>query len=65
MLLDRPLPPVYYRRLKRKVPDVEGYISWLRDPDRKYMPVPEILKANATHSSSVPPDYRRVCLPGK
>ncbi len=43
MLLDRPFPLVHCRRLKRNVQDVEAYISWLLDPDRKYMPVSDIL----------------------
>ncbi len=43
MLLDRPLPLVYNRRLKRKVQDVEGYVAWLLDPQRCYMPAAEVV----------------------
>jgi len=36
MLLDKPLPLVMYQ--KKLVQDVEGYVRWLQDPDRKHMP---------------------------
>jgi hypothetical protein len=43
MLLDRPLPLVYNRHLKRKVQDVEGYVAWLLDPHRRYLPAAEVV----------------------
>ena len=41
MLLDKPLPLVTVG--KKQVQDVEGYIRWLNDTDRKYMPKEQIL----------------------
>ena len=41
MLLDKPLAPVTHR--KKQVQDVVGYIRWLEDPDRKYMPKERVL----------------------
>jgi hypothetical protein len=41
MLLDRPLAMVTVRG--RMVQDVVGYVNWLNDPCRKYMPKQEIL----------------------
>ena len=41
MLLDRPLPMVEVRG--RMVQDVVGYVNWLNDPARNYMPKQEIL----------------------
>ncbi len=43
MLLDRPLPLVYNRRLKDKVQDVEGYVAWLLDPQRRDMPAANVM----------------------
>ena len=40
-LLDKPLALVTHR--KRQVQDVEGYVRWLNDPDREYMPKERIL----------------------
>lgn len=46
MLLDRPLPPVFNKRMKRKVPDVLGYNTWLStDADaRHYMPAEQVFQ---------------------
>ena len=41
MLLDRPLPMVEVRG--QMVQDVVGYVNWLNDPSRSYMPKAEIL----------------------
>jgi hypothetical protein len=41
MLLDKPLALVPYR--KQQVQDVEGYIQWLKDPARQYMPKERVL----------------------
>ena len=41
MLLDRPLPMVEVRG--KMVQDVVGYVNWLNEPARKYMPKQEIL----------------------
>ena len=41
MLLDKPLPLVTHR--KRQVQDVDGYIRWLEDPNRQYMPKEKVL----------------------
>ena len=41
MLLDKPLPLVIHRN--RQVQDVVGYIRWLDDPNREYMPKERIL----------------------
>jgi hypothetical protein len=41
MLLDKPLALIAHQ--KRQVQDVEGYIRWLSDPDRKYMDKEQIL----------------------
>ena len=41
MLLDQPLPMVAVRG--RMVQDVVGYVNWLNDPTRNYMPKQEIL----------------------
>jgi len=43
LLLDRPLTLTYNRRVKRKVQDVEGYVGWLLDPERRYMPAAEVV----------------------
>lgn len=41
MLTDKPLPLVTYRN--KQVQDVEGYIRWLKDPARQFMPKERIL----------------------
>jgi hypothetical protein len=42
MLLDRPLDLVTHQ--KKTVQDVEGYIRWLQDLYRKYMPAEQVLR---------------------
>lgn len=52
MLLDRPLEPVFNKRMKRKIPDVLGYVSWLSKDDRKYLEVEEVFQFVATRLKS-------------
>ena len=41
MLLDKSLPLVTHRN--QQVQDVEGYIRWIEDPNREYMPKEKVL----------------------
>ena len=41
MLLDKPLPPVFNKRMQKWVPDVVEYISWILKPEA-YMPKDEV-----------------------
>lgn len=42
MLLDRPIPLVFDRRLKRETQDVIGYVSWLSREEKQYMPAEDV-----------------------
>ena len=44
MLLDRPLPLVFSKRLKKDVQDVVGYVSWLSRPQKNYMPAEAVIQ---------------------
>jgi len=43
MLLDRPLPLIFNKRMGREVQDVIGYISWLSRDEKCYMPAEDVL----------------------
>lgn len=42
ILLDRPLPLVFNKKMKREVQDVVGYVSWLSKDNKTYMPAEEV-----------------------
>jgi hypothetical protein len=44
MLLDRPLPLVFNKRMGRDVQDVLGYITWLSRGQKTYMPADEVIQ---------------------
>src|SRR5206468_5404893 len=41
VLLDKPLTPVLHRKIQQQ--DVAGYISWLQQPNKVFMPVEDVL----------------------
>jgi hypothetical protein len=43
MLLDRPLPLVFNKRMGRHVQDVIRYIAWISREQKKYMPLEEVV----------------------
>lgn len=44
VLTDGPLPMVYNKRIKKNVPDLVGYIRWLENPDRSYVPFEDVFR---------------------
>lgn len=44
MLLDRPLPLVFNKRMGREVQDVVGYVAWLSRDNKGYMPAEEVFR---------------------
>ena len=43
MLLDRPLPLVFNKRMGREIQDVLGYITWLSRDEKRYMPADTVI----------------------
>jgi hypothetical protein len=60
MLLDRPLPRVLDKRLKREVGDVVGYVSWLTRDDKRYMPADDVFNYVKARLRTPQPKPQRV-----